>query len=109
MKDPIDSRRLLAFYTLAQVNSFTEAGRLLGRTQSAISHAILGLERELGTRLFRRHRIRSTLTEAGEQLLAHAVRILAHMQQAREEIRASSGGRLPPGRVERARFRPDGS
>jgi len=86
----LDSRKLLAFTTLARVGSFTLAARELNLTQSAISHAIKALEQDLDCRLFDRLGRRVTLTEHGQHLLDHAQKIIAEMQSAREDI-ASMG------------------
>ncbi|MBP7143169.1 MAG: LysR family transcriptional regulator [Opitutaceae bacterium] len=97
MKETIDSRQLLAFATLARKQSFTLAAKELFLTQSAVSHAIKALEEELETRLFNRIGKRVHLTQAGEQLLRHAERILREMQDARtglEELRNWGHGRL---------------
>ncbi len=48
MEAPIDTRQLRAFVCLARSGSFTQAGRELHLTQSAISHAIKSLETDLG-------------------------------------------------------------
>ena len=40
MSEPLDSRQLRAFVTLANTGSFTRTGKDLFLTQSAISHAI---------------------------------------------------------------------
>ena len=84
----LDSRRLLAFATLAQIGSFTLAAKELHLTQSAVSHAIKALEDELGLRLFERRGRRVGLTPAGRQLLIRAQRILAEMQDARADLAA---------------------
>ena len=84
----LDSRKLLAFATLARTGSFTLAARELFLTQSAVSHAIKALENELEVRLFDRHGRSVTLTPAGRQLLDHAHRILAEMKVARADIAA---------------------
>jgi hypothetical protein len=47
MEHAIDSRQLRAFICLARSGSFTQAGRELHLTQSAISHAIKSLENDL--------------------------------------------------------------
>ncbi|MDR1282486.1 MAG: LysR family transcriptional regulator [Opitutaceae bacterium] len=86
----IDNRKLLAFWTLAQVGNFTETGRLLGLMQSAVSQAIIGLENDVGAPLFRRHGRRSTLTKAGRVLLPHAEAILGEMHSIRESMRTAS-------------------
>jgi len=88
MKPILDSRKLLAFTTLARVGSFTLAARELNLTQSAVSHAIKSLEDELETRLFKRLRRNVELTPAGRQLLEHAHRILDEMRSARADLAA---------------------
>lgn len=97
MKETIDSRQLLAFATLARKQSFTLAAKELFLSQSAVSHAIKALEQELETRLFDRLGKRVHLTQAGEQLLRHAERILREMQVARaglDELRNWGHSRL---------------
>jgi DNA-binding transcriptional LysR family regulator len=86
MKSIIDSRKLLAFVTLARCGSFTQTARELYLTQSAVSHAIRALEDELETRLFDRLGRHVRLTATGEQLLEHATKILAEMQSARVQL-----------------------
>lgn len=86
MTSILDSRRLLAFATLARIGSFTLAAQELHLTQSAVSHAIKALEDELGLRLFERRGRRVALTPAGRQLLVRAQRILAEMQDARADL-----------------------
>ena len=84
----LDSRKLLAFATLARCGSFSNTARELFLTQSAVSHAIKSLEDELGCRLFDRRGRRAQLTESGRHLLAHAARILDEMQLARADLKA---------------------
>ena len=86
MKTIIDSRKLLAFVTLARCGSFTQTARELFLTQSAVSHAIRALENELETRLFDRLGRRVRLTTSGEQLLEYATKILTEMQNARAQL-----------------------
>ncbi len=86
MPSLLDSRQLLAFATLARVGSFTLAAKELGLTQSAISHAMKALEEEIGCRLCDRAGRRVILTQAGEQFLQHAEKILAEMRIARAGI-----------------------
>jgi DNA-binding transcriptional LysR family regulator len=82
----LDSRKLLAFSTLARVGSFTNAARELHLTQSAVSHAIKSLEQDLDCRLFDRLGRHVSLTAAGRQLLEHANKILSEMKTAREDL-----------------------
>ncbi|CAM3067425.1 LysR family transcriptional regulator [Rariglobus hedericola] len=84
----LDSRKLLAFITLARVGSFTLAAHELHLTQSAISHAIKSLEQDLECRLFDRLGRRVTLTDPGHHLLDHANKIIAEMQSARADLAA---------------------
>jgi DNA-binding transcriptional LysR family regulator len=99
MKQILDSRKLLAFVTLARCGSFTQTARELFLTQSAVSHAIKSLEQELECRLFDRLGRQAQLTPAGRHLLEHADRILGEMQQARENLKAldNAGGLRSPG------------
>ena len=83
MKPILDSRKLLAFVTLARCGSFTQTAHELHLTQSAVSHAIRALEVELETRLFDRMGRSVQLTHSGGQLLEHATKILTEMQTAR--------------------------
>src|SRR2546428_8079578 len=61
---------LSAFLAVAEKRSFTRAAKRLGVTQSALSHAIRGLEEQVGVRLLARTTRSVAPTEAGEQPLA---------------------------------------
>jgi DNA-binding transcriptional LysR family regulator len=95
MKPILDSRKLLAFVTLARCGSFTQTARELFLTQSAVSHAIKSLEDELECRLFDRLGRRAQLTQSGQHLLDYASRILEDMQLARASLKAMGGGEDP--------------
>src|SRR6185436_3095494 len=84
----LDSRQLRAFNVLAREGSFTQAGRALNLTQSAISHAIRALENELGCQLFLRQGRRVFLTHHGRELLRHSDSIQTQMTQARASLGA---------------------
>ncbi|MEE7490644.1 DNA-binding transcriptional regulator, LysR family [Methylobacterium sp. UNC378MF] len=60
---------LLNFATVAREGSFTRAATRLGVTQSALSHAVNGLEGRLGLQLLNRSTRSVTPTAAGEHLL----------------------------------------
>jgi LysR family transcriptional regulator, low CO2-responsive transcriptional regulator len=83
MAAPIDSRQLNAFVSIARTGSFTQTARELHLSQPAISHTIASLEEEMRCRLLDRVGKTVTLTQAGEQFLAHAQRILEEMDAAR--------------------------
>jgi DNA-binding transcriptional LysR family regulator len=60
---------LLALVAVGRERSFTKAAAQLGVSQSALSHAIRGLEARLGVRLLTRTTRSVAPTEAGERLL----------------------------------------
>ncbi|KQT55105.1 LysR family transcriptional regulator [Methylobacterium sp. Leaf456] len=64
-----DMTDLLSFATVASEGSFTRAAKRLGVTQSALSHAMNGLEARLELQLLNRSTRAVTTTEAGERLL----------------------------------------
>lgn len=82
----LDTRKLRAFVSLARSGSFTQAGRELHLTQSAISHAIKALETDLSCQLFHRQGKSVHLTHAGRELLPSAETILQVMTQARSTL-----------------------
>src|SRR4029077_21252976 len=84
MSAPLDSRQVRAFCALARAGSFTQAARELHLTQSAISHSMKALERDIGCRLLDRLGKKVMLTQAGEQFLHHSKKILREMEAARE-------------------------
>jgi DNA-binding transcriptional LysR family regulator len=61
---------LMSFMAVARERSFTRAAAKLGVSQSALSHAIRGLEERLQLRLLTRTTRSVAPTEAGEKLLA---------------------------------------
>jgi DNA-binding transcriptional LysR family regulator len=77
-----------AFVAVVDANSFTAAARQLNSTQSTVSQKILRLEDAAGQHLLDRRRRGVQLTEAGEQLLGYARRMLALNNEA---IAAMSG------------------
>src|SRR3954463_2605147 len=86
MNVPLDSRQLRAFSVLAKTGSFTQTARELHLTQSAVSHSMKALERDIGCRLLDRLGKKVVLTQAGEQLLQHGKRILQEMENALESL-----------------------
>ena len=76
---------------VAASSSFTRAAERCFVTQSALSHQIAALERELGHRLFVRSSRSVRTTEAGEAFLAHAKTAVAAADDAREAAAAATG------------------
>jgi DNA-binding transcriptional LysR family regulator len=92
--------QLRTFREVAEALSFTRASERLNLTQSAVSHQIKALERELGEPLFIRAKRGVQLSEAGRLALEYAGRILEEADAMRELI--SGHDREPRGRVRAA-------
>ncbi len=78
--------RLRAFLAVVRAKGFSRGARALGQSQSSVSQAVLGLERELGEPLFVRDGRTIHLTEAGAVLQRHAERAFAELAAARIEL-----------------------
>ena len=92
-----DTRQLNAFVTLVRTGSYTRTAKELFLTQSAISHSIKALERDVGCALIRKVGKKIQLTEPGETLYHAAEEVLVKMDRAREAIANLGewgGGRL---------------
>lgn len=75
----------MSFVVVARVGSFTRAAAQIGVSQSALSHAVRGLESRLGVRLLTRTTRKVTPTAEGERVLE---RIAPHFSQIEEELEA---------------------
>ena len=71
---------------VAELGSLSKAADRMHIAQPALSRQVRMLEEELGIRLFARHGRGMVLTEPGREVLKHATRVMAEL----EEIRASS-------------------
>jgi DNA-binding transcriptional LysR family regulator len=95
--------QLQAFVALADLGSFTEAAEAVNLTQSAVSHALAALERELGSTLIERNRKGvGALTGVGQAILPQARALLANAAAIEQEAKAAQGrceGRLRVGSV----------
>jgi DNA-binding transcriptional LysR family regulator len=101
-KNHITLAQLQAFATVAEVGSFTIASEVLGMTQSAVSHSIASLEKELRVSLLDRDRNGIFLTEIGKRVLVQAQEILFRVEQIRQETSAAVG--LETGKVRLGSF-----
>ena len=90
--DALDVRQLRAVEAVDRLRHFSRAAAELHVAQSALSHQIRQLERELGTPLFERTSRRVAPTEAGNVLAVRARRVLAELDGARQEIDELRGG-----------------
>ena len=87
----MDNQNLSAFIIVAENKSFSEAAYVLDVTQSTISKRIALLESQVGKKLFDRIVRRVALTEAGQELLPRARRILKEYANALQAINDLSG------------------
>lgn len=84
--------QLQCFVALADTLSFTEAGYRVNMTQSAVSHALASLERELGVSLLERNNKGVVaVTGIGIKLITHARELLAQAETIQQEAKAAQG------------------
>ncbi|GAB3426222.1 LysR family transcriptional regulator [Flindersiella endophytica] len=96
----MELQQLRYVVAVAETNSFTRAAESCLVVQSALSHQIARLERELGARLFERTSRRVRLTPAGAAFLPAARQCLEAAERAAAEVSAAIGevrGRLAVG------------
>jgi DNA-binding transcriptional LysR family regulator len=94
---PENIKDILAFLAVAQERSFTRAAAKLGISQSALSHAIRGLETRLGVRLLTRTTRSVSPTEAGERLIQN---VAPRLEEIDAEISAVADlGERPVGTI----------
>ncbi|NGZ85059.1 LysR family transcriptional regulator [Duganella aceris] len=74
------------FVRVAEIRSFTEAGRLLGVSSSAVGKSIARIEERLKVRLFHRSTRSITLTTEGALFLDRCRRILSEVEAAENEL-----------------------
>jgi DNA-binding transcriptional LysR family regulator len=84
--------QLQSFVAVSDTGSFTEAAYELDLTQSAVSHALSTLERELGVTLLERNRKGVVaLTAAGQAIIPHVRTLLAQLEAIEQEAKAAQG------------------
>jgi DNA-binding transcriptional LysR family regulator len=88
---------ITAFVQVAETRSFTEAGRLLEISSSAVGKSVARMEERLGVRLFHRITRSVTLTAEGEMFLERCRRIIQEAEQA--EIELSQLAESPRGKL----------
>ncbi|WP_412530300.1 LysR substrate-binding domain-containing protein [Burkholderia lata] len=86
MNPPLDTSLLHTFVAIADVRSFTGAGRRLNLSQSAVSAQIARLEEQVGRALLARNTRSVTLTEHGQMLLGYARAMLNLSEEARTRL-----------------------
>lgn len=92
----MELRQLEAFAAVMSTGSVTAAGRLLGRSQPAISRLLQELEAEIGYPLFARSGPRVTPTEQGFLLYDDVERALTSLQQIHGRAEEIARGQAQP-------------
>ena len=88
----MDVAQLKTLIQVAELGSLTRAAERLNIAQPALSRQIKLLEAELGVSLFERHGRGMVISDAGRDVLDHAVRIMTEM----ESIRNTAANRGSP-------------
>ncbi|HVJ54068.1 MAG TPA: LysR family transcriptional regulator [Aliidongia sp.] len=88
---------LTAFARAAEMRSFTDAGRQLGVSSSAIGKSVARLEERLGVRLFHRSTRSITLTQEGKLFLDSCRRIFSEIEAIELEFAETKGA--PKGKL----------
>jgi LysR family transcriptional regulator for metE and metH len=91
--DSLEVRHLRLVRAIGEEGSVTRAAGKLHLSQSAVSHQLLDLERDLATKLFDRIGKRMVATTAGKRMMIAAERMLGELVELEREIRASSTAR----------------
>ncbi|WP_027057211.1 LysR family transcriptional regulator [Mesorhizobium loti] len=82
----VEPNDLSVFLTIARHRSIRKAADEMGVTPSALSHALRGLEEDLGVRLFNRTTRSVAPTEAGERLQARIAPAFRDIDDALEDL-----------------------
>lgn len=82
---------LSVFVRAAESLSFTEAGRQLGVSSSAIGKSVARLEARLGVKLFHRSTRSMTLTQEGQRLLESCKLIVGEVEAISQEFAHAKG------------------
>ena len=83
-------RQIEAFLQVAKTRNFTRAGNVLGLSQPALSALVSKFEDEMGIKLFHRTTRSVSLTEAGENFLPNAERILMDVHLSVYELKEAA-------------------
>lgn len=90
----MDLRQLRYFVAVAERGNISAAAQAVYIAQPALTRQMQALEEELGTALFERTRRGVLLTDAGEQLLADARRLLDDATAAMERAQRAGRGEI---------------
>lgn len=94
-----DLTSLRVFARVVELKSFSEVARRSGITPATVSKHVASLEGTLHARLVNRTTRRLYITEAGQRLYEHCVRVLSELDQAESELAEIRGEPAGPLRV----------
>ncbi len=92
MLDALTLGQIRTFVAIADAGGFRAGAGRLNRAQSAVSHAVAMLERELGVQLFERSGRKPTLTPHGQALLEDARAVLLQVDALRARAHGLGAG-----------------
>lgn len=84
-----DLDALLVFGKVVESRSLSKAATVLGMPKSTVSRKLAKLEADLGIKLLRKNTHQITVTDLGEQVYGHAVKILAEANGVRALVEGS--------------------
>jgi len=82
----MDIKQIEYFVAVVETGSFSSAAEELYISQSSLSKQIIGLEKELGVKVFDRSKRKIALTEAGEMLHKHALTLRKNYQSLQADL-----------------------
>src|SRR6056297_4049765 len=83
---------LKTFLAVARSESLSRAGRILKVDPATVGRRVARLEADIGAPLFAKSPTGYALTDAGQRLMTHAVRVEQAVEGASEEMAGQSGG-----------------
>ncbi len=83
---------LKTFLAVARSESLSRAGRVLKVDPATVGRRVARLETDIGAPLFAKSPTGYALTDAGQRLMSHAVRVEQAVEGAVEELAGQSGG-----------------
>ena len=87
MRENMDKvKTMKLFLSVVQIGSLSGAGRKAGLSPASVSRQITALEDDLGVRLLNRTSRRLSLTEAGQEYLERAERLLLDFDEMRDAV-----------------------
>jgi DNA-binding transcriptional LysR family regulator len=86
---PFDVAALLIFSKVVECRSLSKAAALLGMPKSTVSRKLSRLESDLGIKLLRKNTHQLTVTDLGEKIYDHGVKILTEANGVRALVEGS--------------------